>query len=69
MFNQLTVRLVVTVASAMMVLIVAWSIRFETLDLMGIPFHRNRLTGVVCHVGQECWWSSDAPSALIGNDQ
>jgi hypothetical protein len=54
----------VTVIAAI-VLVLAWSLRFETLSLEGLPFHRNRLTGVVCYIGEECWLTSDAPSTLM----
>jgi hypothetical protein len=32
----------------------AWLFRFETV---GQQSHRNRFTGVLCHITTECWFS------------
>jgi hypothetical protein len=36
-------------------LLAAWLVRFENL---GSGMHLNRVTGEVCHVSEECWFSS-----------
>jgi hypothetical protein len=39
------------------VLVAAWMLRYETLP-HGI-YHKNRLTGAICHIRSSCWFSSD----------
>jgi len=36
-------------------LVAGWLLRFENL---GSGMQRNRITGEVCHVSEECWFSS-----------
>lgn len=33
----------------------AWMFRFETFNVI---LHRNRVTGAICHISQECWFKS-----------
>jgi hypothetical protein len=36
-------------------LVAGWLLRFENL---GSGMHRNRISGEVCHISEECWFSS-----------
>ena len=36
-------------------LVVGWLLRFENL---GSGMQRNRITGEICHISEECWFSS-----------
>ncbi|MGA7455030.1 MAG: hypothetical protein WBW73_28550 [Rhodoplanes sp.] len=42
------------VAIIFAVLVAAWMFRYETTDSWGLH-HRNRLTGAVCIISEECW--------------
>jgi hypothetical protein len=49
-------RRLLAVAIIFATLIAAWMFRYETLGQNGVT-HRNRLTGVVCLVRDECWFA------------
>jgi hypothetical protein len=47
-------RLIVAIVLA--VIVGAWMFRFESV---GPWLHRNRITGSICYVTQECWIPGD----------
>jgi hypothetical protein len=49
-------RIVLAAAIVFAVLVGTWMFRFEPPFAGGL--HRNRITGAVCSVSNECWFSS-----------
>jgi hypothetical protein len=45
-------RRLIAIAIALATLIVAWMFRYETF---GPNAHRNRFTGAICLLSEECW--------------
>jgi len=50
------------IVGTLIVLLGLWMVRFEMVGDAHI-MHRNRITGAVCPVGQECWFSSFYPAS------
>jgi hypothetical protein len=46
----------IAAAIVLAVLIAGWMFRFESI--MGGAVHRNRFTGAVCYIHEECWFTS-----------